>query len=236
MPFLSLSAVSKYFGTHVGVEDVTLEVGADESLALFGPNGSGKTTLLRMLGTLSRPTDGTITLGDTPLTRNNPGLRARIGVVSHETFLYDDLTARENLRFHARLHGVDPAVCEERLEAVGLAARGADRTGQFSHGMAKRLALARATLHDPDLLLLDEPFSGLDRRSLGRVLAELESRTEVATIIATHDMEHGLEVADRVVFLGDGRLIGDVAARECDGPADLRERYDTAITGARSRR
>jgi ABC-type multidrug transport system ATPase subunit len=231
MAFLSLAGVSKYFGTRVGVDDVTLDIGDSESVALFGPNGSGKTTLLRMLGTLSRPSEGTITLAGTPLTRDHPDLRGRIGVVSHETFLYDDLTARENLRFHARLHGVDRAVCEERLEAVGLADRAADRAGQFSHGMAKRLALARATLHDPDLLLLDEPFSGLDRTSLDRIRPELQGRTASAVVVATHDIEEGLNVADRVLMLANGRLVGDVSTADCDGPDALRDRYDSAVAG-----
>jgi heme exporter protein A len=229
MAFLSLDGVSKYFGSRVGVDDVTLDVAADESVALFGPNGSGKTTLLRMLATLSQPSEGRIELAGTELGRDNPGLRSRIGVVSHETFLYEDLTARENLRFHARLHGVDAERCEERLQAVGLAARGADRAGEFSHGMAKRLALARATLHDPDLLILDEPFSGLDRTSLDQVLAELRGQTDTALLVATHDVDRGFDLADRVVLLADGRPVGEVDTADCAGPAALRQRYDELV-------
>lgn len=231
MAFLSLSSLSKYFGTRVGVADVSVEIAAGESVALFGPNGSGKTTLLRMLGTLSRPSEGTIELDGTELSRNTPQLRKRIGVVSHETFLYDELTARENLRFHARLHGVDQSVCEERLDAVGLSSRGADRAGEFSHGMAKRLALARATLHEPDLLLLDEPFTGLDRTSLGRVVDELNGLTETALVLATHDVDHGFDLADRILMLADGELVGDVPTADCAGPEEFRHRYEETVTG-----
>jgi heme exporter protein A len=234
MSFLSVRGVSKYFGARVGVTGVDLDIERGRSVALFGPNGSGKTTLLRLLATLSRPSEGTISIAGVELSQDNPGLRSQIGVVSHDTYLYDDLTARENLQFHARLHGVDPAACERALEAVGLADRGADRAGEFSHGMAKRLALARATLHDPDLLLLDEPFSGLDRDSLSRIDSRLREMNDTALVIATHDIESGFGLADRVLLLSEGRLVGDVETADCAGPTDLERRYDDLVHGGRS--
>jgi ABC-type multidrug transport system ATPase subunit len=233
MAFLSLSGVSKHFGARTGVADVTVDLDRGESLLLFGHNGSGKTTLLRLLATLSRPSEGTITLAGSELSGDRPALRERLGVVSHETYLYDDLTARENLRLHARLHGIDPERADERLAAVGLADRGADRTGEFSHGMAKRVALARATLHDPDLLLLDEPFSGLDRESLSRVLAELRGLDETTLVVATHDLDRGYDLADRVLLLAGGRVVGDLATADCEGAEAVQRRYERrAVDGA----
>ncbi|WP_256406972.1 ABC transporter ATP-binding protein [Haloplanus ruber] len=232
MGALSLSSVSKFFGDQVGVADLTLDIEHGQTVVLFGHNGSGKTTLLRMLATLSRPTAGTISLDGTPLSRDRPHLRDEIGVVSHETYLYDELTARENLRLHARLHGVDPDRCAERLDAVGLTHRGSDPAGEFSHGMAKRLSFARATIHDPEVLLLDEPFSGLDRESRGRIVARLRDLDDTTLLVATHDLDRGFDLADRVLLLADGRRVGDVTTATCAGPAAVERTYERRVAGS----
>ncbi|NGM70688.1 ABC transporter ATP-binding protein [Natronolimnobius sp. AArcel1] len=225
MVFLSVSGVSKHFGAHIGVDDVSFELEAGETAVLFGANGAGKTTLLRMLASLSRPTEGEITIAGDPLI-GSAAVRARIGVVTHETMLYEELTARENLRLHARLHGVDTTRCDDLLETVGLADRGGERVAGFSHGMSKRVSLARALIHDPDLLLFDEPYTGLDQASLQRIAGVLESLEDRAVIVSTHDLERGYRLADRVLFLRNGRLVGDSRASELASSEALIERYD----------
>ena len=231
MSFLSVSGVSKHFGAHIGVHDVSFDLAAGETAVVFGANGAGKTTLIRMLASLSRPTEGRIEVASEPLIGGNASLRSRIGVVSHETMLYDELTARENLRLHARLHGVDQSVCDDLLETVGLADRGGERVAGFSHGMRKRVSLARALVHDPDLLLFDEPYTGLDQTSLQRVadvLATLEDRTVLA---ATHDLARGFRLADRLLFMNDGRLVGDADADTFETVDAVVDRYESLCSG-----
>lgn len=234
MTHLSVDGVTKRFGRQFALSDLTLDVESGESLGLFGPNGAGKTTLLRLLSTLSTPTDGAVRLDGEALTPDNTAARRRIGVTTHDTMLYDDLTARENLHLHARLHGVERSRCETVLDRVGLATRASSRPAEFSHGMRKRLSLARALLHDPDVLLLDEPYAGLDRRSattLQDVLDSVEART---VVMATHDFERGFDHCDRLVVLdgGDVRL-DEPAAAFADASAFV-ERYRTLIDGDES--
>jgi len=228
MAFLSLSTVSKYFGPKVGVEGISIDVNRGETVLLFGHNGSGKTTLLRLLATLTRPSEGTISLQGTEFSRDRPTQRGELGFVAHETYLYEQLTALENLRLHARLHGVDPNRCEAQLDAVGLTDRGNDPVSEFSHGMAKRLALARATLHDPALLLLDEPFTGLDEESLLRVTEQLRELEETTVVFATHDVDRGFRYADRVLVLDGGQLVRDIDTAECPGPDAIKQQYVNA--------
>jgi heme exporter protein A len=233
MALVSVSGVTKLFGTHVGLDDVSFDLDTGETAAVFGSNGAGKTTLVRILMSLSRPTDGTVTLAGTPVDGDD-AVRSRIGAVTHETMLYDDLTARENLRVHARLHGADPDACRRRLEDVGLLDRADDRVSGFSHGMRKRVSLARALVHDPDLLLLDEPYSGLDQRSLERVDAVLRDLEDRSVLLTTHDVEHGAALADRLLFMNDGRLVEDADADAFADPAAVRQRYEDRCTGGGS--
>jgi heme exporter protein A len=207
-PVVEVDAVGKAFGRAVILRDVTLAVAPGEAIALFGPNGAGKSTLLRVLATLMRPTSGTLRLfGEVPAAA---ALRRRIGVVAHQSFLYPDLTARENLRFYARMYGLD--VTDERADAwlarVSLT-DAADRTVRlFSRGMEQRLALARGLMHDPELVLLDEPWSGLDAAAgdwLAGLLRELRAAGRTV-IVATHDFQRGLGVATRAIVLHRGRL------------------------------
>lgn len=232
MSLVSVSDVSKRFGAHVGVDRVSFDLEAGEAAVIVGANGAGKTTLVRMLASLSRPTEGEIEVGSEPLVDGNAAVRSRLGVVTHATMLYDDLTARENLRLHARLHGVDPSVCESLLETVGLADRGGERVAGFSHGMSKRVSLARALVHDPDVLILDEPYTGLDQTSLARVEAVLEDVDERTIVATTHDLQRGLGVADRFLFLNDGRLVGDVETTAFDCVEDVVDRYEDLCSGA----
>lgn len=187
--------------------DLTVPWG--ESLALFGANGAGKTTLLRILAASVRPDAGAVRIGGRDLLRQTGAARRRIGVVGHRSFLYEDLTPRENLLYYARLYGLPDreARAATALERMGLAARANHRVRALSNGMQKRAAIARAILHQPDVLLLDEPEAGLDqdsRRILGELLAEwtAEGRSAVFT---THDVELGLAWGHRAAVLAGGR-------------------------------
>jgi len=180
-----------------------------------------------MLGSLSRPTDGTVKVDGDALDGANPSLRSKIGLVSHDSMLYDGMTALENLRLHARVHGVEKSVCLDRLRTVGLRDWRGERVGRFSHGMRKRLSLARALLHDPELLLLDEPFSGLDQESLETAISVLSGFDERSVVVATHDLERGAELVDRALFLDDGRLVDDVPVDD----RNVREIYRNVTAG-----
>ena len=174
---VAAQGVTKRFGRSAALRGIDIEASPGERLAVFGPNGSGKTTLLRILAGLSSPTNGEVRIGGLTHAKGARRLRGRIGVVAHHTYLYDDLTAEENLVFYARMFGLaEPErAAAEALERAGLFERRRDRVRAFSRGMQQRAALARATLHDPDVLLLDEPDTGLDQDGLApdRGLADL---------------------------------------------------------------
>ncbi|SEO30005.1 heme exporter protein A [Halogranum amylolyticum] len=228
--FLEVRRLHKDFGQFTALEDIEFAVDRGEVVAVLGPNGAGKSTLLRLIATLVRPTSGKISLDGHDLTRD-PTLRQQIGVCGHETMLYDELTARENLHLHARLHRV--AAVEERsmslLDAVGLRSRASERPSHFSHGLRKRLSLARALLHDPQVLLLDEPYSGLDKRSSEQFGHILESVTDRTILLTTHDFAVATRHATRALFLDRGRLCGEVTLREIDDPNVLERKYEAAI-------
>jgi heme exporter protein A len=230
MSVVEAESLGKAFGRTRVLRDVTLRVEAGETLVLFGPNGAGKSTLLRLCATIYAPTSGSLRLFGS--LEREAGTRRRIGVVSHQSFLYPDLTARENLAFYARLYALpEPEqVAAEWLVRVGLAATGPRPVRAFSRGMEQRLALARALLHAPDLLLLDEPWSALDAAAadlLSNLLVALhaEGRT---LVVATHDFERGLAIADRAVILHDGRVAWEATRGE---PGAVLEAY-RRITGA----
>ena len=181
-----------------------------ESLSLFGANGSGKTTLLRILATSARPDAGTIRVAGHDLRRHTAEVRRRVGVVGHRSYLYDDLTPRENLNYYARLYGIrDRDVrISDVLERVGLSARANHRVRTLSNGMQRRAAIARAILHQPDVLLLDEPETGLDqdsRQMLGDLLDQWTSEGR-SVVLATHDINLGIEWGHRSAVLSGGRL------------------------------
>jgi heme exporter protein A len=210
----------KSFGAHVVLQGIDLDVRRGECLALVGPNGAGKTTLLRILAALSRPTAGTVRVGETNLEDGAIPIRRQIGFLSHEPLLYGDLSAEENLRFYGRMY--DVADLKERtsllLHEVGLERSRYDLVRTFSRGMKQRLSIARALLHDPPVLLLDEPYTGLDRqaaRMLDTVLSDagLRSRTVVLT---THNLERGLGMCRRVALLIGGRLVHEMDETDWD--------------------
>lgn len=229
-PAIDVADVSKSYGHFTAVERLSFTVERGSTLGLFGPNGAGKTTLLRMLAGLTRPTEGTVSVDGVALAPDDYTTYRTVGVVTHETMVYDELTARENLRFHAGLHGIDdPAArCESVLETVGLSHRGSDRPDQFSHGLRKRLSLARALLHGPEVLLLDEPYTGLDQRSVADLEAILEGFDDRTVVLTTHDLERGVERCSRALVVDRGRIEADVDLEE-SGAASFESTYRQAI-------
>jgi len=230
---LSIRELSRNFGRRRALSRMSLECRAGEIVGLLGPNGAGKSTLLAIVSTLAVPSSGEVRYGGRTARELGAMLRGRIGVLSHDLHLYSELTARENLVFFGRLYGTDdPEMRAARaLERARLADRGGDLVSGFSRGMRQRLALERALLHDPRLLLLDEPFTGLDDAStialVGR-LRELRS-SGCITLLATHDLDVAELVLDRAVILHDGKLVANE-----DDVRGLRKRYqDRLNVGAR---
>ncbi len=200
----------KNYGLNVALRGVDLHVSEGEFMSLVGPNGAGKSTLLRIVATLLQPTGGEVAVGGWSFPKHAAKVRRHIGLVSHQPLLYQDLTAAENLEFFARLYQLDD-VKERVLEAlrkVGLFARQRDPVGGFSRGMVQRLTIARATLHEPDVLLLDEPYTGLDQdaASLLDSLLRQESELGRTILLITHDLAHGLQQSDRIAILNRGRI------------------------------
>jgi heme exporter protein A len=221
-PAILLAGLRRDYGERAALDGVGLELGAAETLVVLGPNGSGKTTLLRVLSTLLRPSGGDVRVLGCSLPDEAWKLRGRIGYLGHEPLLYRDLSGRENLRFHARLHGVRGAEAEARIEqllgAAGMERRADQHVAELSAGMRQRLSICRCVLHRPDLLLLDEPDSNLDAegRELARhLIGPGEGR---ARVVVTHDPERALPDADLVLRLGvDGRA--EVESGAAAGPA-----------------
>ncbi len=205
MNAIELRGLRRDYGDRAALRDIDLRLEVGESLAVLGTNGAGKTTLLRVLATLLRPSGGETRVFGARLPEEAWKVRGRIGFLSHEPLLYRDLSGRENLRFHARLHGIDRIAAETRiaelLAAVEMERRAEDRVTELSAGMRQRLAICRCILHEPELLLLDEPDSNLD--APGRELArELIGRADNrARVVATHDPERFLPEADQVLRL-----------------------------------
>jgi heme exporter protein A len=202
---LELDGVERRYGERVALSGVTVRLEAGATLAVLGSNGAGKTTLLRILATLLRPHDGTARMLGHELPGEAWKARGKIGYLGHDPLLYRELTGRENLVYHARLHGVEPAQVEERLRAVGMERRAGDPVRDLSKGMVQRLAVARATLHDPALLLLDEPRANLDpaaAEALEPLIGRASGRTRV---LVSHDVDGALAEADVALGLRGGK-------------------------------
>ncbi|MBI3964658.1 MAG: heme ABC exporter ATP-binding protein CcmA [Chloroflexi bacterium] len=210
--------LTRTFGSTHAVRGVDLDVAYGESVVIFGHNGAGKTTLLKLLATLLRPTTGQLRLAGIDPTRDATGARRRIGVVAHQTYLYGDLTALENLIYYGRLYGLTQPEARGRqlLGRVGLGQRASARVGTLSRGQQQRVALARALLHEPPILLLDEPDTGLDADGQA-VLADLIADHRAAggtTVLTTHSVDRGLALADTAVLLTAGRLTRTAPTKE----------------------
>jgi heme exporter protein A len=215
-PAIELAGLTRRYGERVALRDVTLSLPTGATLVVFGPNGAGKSTLLRVLSTLLRPHAGVARVLGRSLPDEGWAVRGRLGLLGHAPLLYRDLTGRENLVFHARLHGVALDRADELLERVGLTTRAGDKVHTYSRGMVQRLAVCRAVLHDPEVLLLDEPRANLDpaaRELVEPLIGAASGRTRVVT---SHDPAGGLAEADLALGLRAGRAALVAAAREVD--------------------
>ena len=229
---LVVDDVSRNFGRRRALNRVSLACRAGEIIGLLGPNGAGKSTLLAILSTLLTPSSGDVHYGTATASTMGPELRARLGLLGHDLYLYPELTARENLEFFASLYGCQHVrvLVGEALDRAGLGDRADDLVAGFSRGMRQRLALERALLHGPRLLLLDEPFTGLDDASGQALVDRLKGLRQHGRIVlvATHDLDLAEGLFDRVAVLRDGRL-----SMVEDSSASLRDRYRDAVAAAR---
>ena len=233
-PAIEVRGLGKSFGRSYALRDLDLEVGWGEVLTVIGPNGSGKTTLIKILATLARPDSGHVQVAGLDVSTSGQSVRRNIGVVTHEPLLYDHLTGRENLALFARLFGLDSV--DDRVERtaslVGMESRTDQRVGMLSHGMRKRLGIARALLHDPLVLLMDEPESGLDQEALGLLEKVVRDRSTPfqAVVMTTHNLEAGAALCDRLAIMADGRIRYEATMRSTRR-LDVREAY-ARYTGA----
>ena len=243
-PAIVLRDLGRAYGERVALNGVTLEVPAGSTLAVFGANGAGKTTLLRILATLLRPHRGEARVLGHALPEQGWAVRGRVGLLGHDPLLYRDLSARENLRFHARLHGVGAGGAraggpareaggagagggeriEGLLDAVGMTRRGDEPVHTLSRGMAQRVAVCRAVLHEPELLLLDEPLANLDPGAAAAVEGLIGPGSGATRVVISHDVAHGLAEADLVLGLRGGRQ-AIAATRAGVDEAAVRELY-----------
>lgn len=214
--------LTKAFGTRKAVDDVSFALPEGAFLSIFGPNGAGKTTLLRVLSTLARPSSGEASVAGIDLKEKPDEARAAIGMISHAPMLYPDLTAEENLLFYAQLYGVeDPqARVSQLLEAVGLSHRRLDPVRTFSRGMTQRVSIARALVHDPRVVFLDEPYSGLDPHAVDIFDQLIESaradREDRAFIMVSHDLAKGFNMCTHALVLARGRVVTYAPKEELD--------------------
>ena len=235
---IELNDLGRAYGERIALSGVTLALPAGRTLAVFGANGAGKTTLLRILATLLRPHRGEARVLGHPLPREGWAVRGRVGMLGHDPLLYRDLSARENLRFHARLHGLEgrqgggrrargggaAARIEALLEAVAMTRRADEPVHTLSRGMTQRVAVCRAVLHEPELLLLDEPLANLDPGAAAAVEPLIGPGSGVTRVVISHDVGHGLAEADLVLGLRGGKQALFAARAEVDEAA-VRELY-----------
>lgn len=227
-PAFEIQGLTRSFGHFQALKGIDLRINHQECVAIFGPNGAGKTTMIKILATVMRPSGGKVLVDGLDLHEHAEDIRRRIGVVTHQTFLYGNLTAYENLDFYSKLYDVPNRKdrIREVVAQVGMTSRIHDRVGTFSQGMKQRISIARAVLHDPDIMLLDEPESGLDQEAVTLLWKTLygDGRRRRTILLITHSLERGLDVSDRVVFLDKGRVVYE-NRRDALDEAALRQAY-----------
>jgi len=228
---ITVTNVARHYGRRKALSQVTFECGAGDIVGLLGPNGAGKSTLLSILSTLVAPSAGEVRYGGKTAADIGAILRSRVGLLGHDLYLYPELSARENLMFFAKLYGVADAAgrVSQSLEHANLTDRADDQVLAFSRGMRQRLALERALVHSPRLLLLDEPFTGLDQTSAAALVKRLKGLQADGCLIiaATHDLEIAEGLLTHVLFLRNGRMV-----RAEEGSGELRARYRAAMTAS----
>ena len=206
-PAIALTGLGRAYGERWALRDLTLELGVGQTLVVFGPNGAGKSTLLRVLATLARPQAGEARVLGKLVPKQGWAVRAKLGFLAHDPLLYRDLTARENLTYHARLYGVKAQRIDELLEAVEMTKRADEPVRTLSRGMVQRMAVCRTVLHSPELLLLDEPVANLDPAATALVLSLVGPTSGTTRVVTSHDPVGGLEQADIALGLRDGRPV-----------------------------
>lgn len=212
-PLIKFSKVNKKYGHIHALKDVSVSFEKGEFISVFGPNGAGKSTFLKLLCTMTSPSSGDILYEGTPLKKLKDDFRSRFGVISHQPFLYSELTAMENLRFYAKLYGVkeiDERI-KELLSKVELYKRRNDKVRGYSRGMLQRLSITRALLHNPDIVVLDEPYTGLDTHAsdiLTRILVELFDNKHTI-IMVTHNIKQGYDASSRLAIIRRGKIVFD---------------------------
>lgn len=234
VPAVQIDHVSKVFGDRYALDNVSLDLPQGAFLSIFGPNGAGKTTLLRIIATLSRPTSGDVLIAGISSKENADSVREKIGMISHNSMLYADLSAEQNLQLYARLYGIENPQqrVDEMLEAVELSHRRLDVVRTFSRGMTQRLAIARALLHDPELVLLDEPYSGLDPHAVEIFDSLLDSVREGRTfVMVSHDLQRGFASCTHALVLARGTKVVFAAKDSIDYDAFSVLYHDTVGMG-----
>jgi heme exporter protein A len=206
---IELDGLERRYGERVALAGVSVRLEEGRTLAVLGGNGAGKTTLLRVLAGLLRPHAGVAHVLGAALPRERWKLPGKVGYLGHDPLLYRELSGRENLRYHARLHGVAAGRVDQLLEAVGMERRADDPLRELSRGMVQRLAVARAVLHDPPLLLLDEPRAHLDPAAAERLEPLIGRASQRTRVLVSHDVEGALSEADAVLRLRRGRPVGE---------------------------
>jgi heme exporter protein A len=236
---IAVEKLDKAFGARWALRGITFTVAPGEIVALVGPNGAGKTTLLRIIGTLTRPNAGRVMIGSVSALTHANAARTAIGFVGHQTFMYDDLTAWENLNFYARLYDLPNREQTSRTVAarVGIENRLNDVTRTLSRGLQQRLTIARMLLHEPAVLLLDEPYTGLDKVAadlLDQIMTDAKKQGR-AVLFSTHDLERGLAICDRAIIMKAGRVVHDLPRGEWQNLVGFMEIYARVLDDATSR-
>ncbi len=215
------------------MKNIDLKIEQGEFLTIFGPNGAGKTTLIKIMSTLVSPTSGRVMIDGMDIKEEPIKIRNIIGVISHETYLYHELTAAENLRFFGRMYGTKniEARIDELIKQVGLSYRRNDRVRTFSRGMKQRLSIARALIHDPPILFLDEPYTGLDQHAsatFDRILSGTNAHDKTRILIS-HDIERGITMCDRAIILAGGHIAHEMTQSEIKDLLQCRAIYDKHV-------
>lgn len=228
---VSIRKLSKVFGKKPVLKSLDLDLKKNEFAVIFGPNGAGKTTLLKLISTLMAPTEGSIFVSGFNVAEEPEKIRKEIGMLSHEPYLYGELTAKENLHFFGQMYGVRGQELEERvsalLENVGLKTKADERVSTFSRGMKQRLSIARTLIHRPSLLLLDEPYTGLDPGAVlvFENLLKSPEFLESTKLMVSHDLERGFELCNRVLILNKGNFVHDGPKEDFSGFDSFKEKY-----------
>ena len=225
---IEVRGLTKSFGNQHALRGVDFEVGRGEFVIIFGPNGAGKTTLIKVLATIMNPSSGKVFIDGLNLKNNAEEIRRRIGVVTHQTFLYNNLTVYENLTFYCRMYDVPRSKerIHEVVDMVGMMSRLHDRVGTLSRGMQQRLSIARSLLHKPAIMLLDEPETGLDQQAISMLRETLQTEGEGkrTVVLTTHNLERGLELGDRLLILDKGKIVYQKSTQALD-LASLKQAY-----------